>query len=75
MLVVYVDDMIISNNIIDEIDIMKHKLLVEFDINSLVNLRYFLATEVPYSKKKIDGIIISPTYVLLEYQVADIFTK
>lgn len=53
ILIVYVDDIIITGNSIDEIQKLKGFLGKQFEIKDLGNLRYFLGMEVARSKKGI----------------------
>lgn len=41
-LIIYVDDMVITGNNVEEISDLKRKLFLEFDIKDLGNLKYFL---------------------------------
>ena len=51
MLIVYVDDMIITGNDVEEIEQLKQRLSADFDIRSLGTLSYFIGIEVAHSKK------------------------
>ncbi|KAK0589003.1 hypothetical protein LWI29_008378 [Acer saccharum] len=53
MLIVYVDDMIITGNSEMEIQNLKPFLATEFEIKDLGNLKYFLGMEVARSKAEI----------------------
>ena len=55
-LIIYVDDMVITGDDTDEIQILKKRLSGEFDMKDLENLKYFLGIEVLRSKR---GIFIS----------------
>ena len=56
VLIVYVDDIVLSRNDIVEIIQLKKKMGNEFEIKNLENLKYFLGIEVAGSK---DGISVS----------------
>lgn len=56
ILVVYVDDIVVTGNDGDEINSLKAYLRTEFEIEELGTLTYFLGIEVGWSKK---GIVIS----------------
>ncbi|MGG6712920.1 UNVERIFIED_CONTAM: hypothetical protein ITH36_25245, partial [Salmonella enterica subsp. enterica serovar Weltevreden] len=56
ILLVYVDDIIVTGNDQKEIQALKQYLFKEFDIKDLGRLKYFLGIEVVYSNK---GIFIS----------------
>ena len=49
-LVIYVDDIIVTKNDVEEMQNPKGKLVKEFKIKDLGNLRYFLVIEVTKSK-------------------------
>lgn len=49
-LIIYVNDMVITGNIEEEIRDIKKKLFMEFEIKDLGNLKYFLGIEVLSSK-------------------------
>ena len=49
-LVIYVDDIIVTKNNVEEMQNPKGKLVKEFKIKDLGNLRYFLVIEVTKSK-------------------------
>ncbi|KAG6531058.1 hypothetical protein ZIOFF_004828 [Zingiber officinale] len=53
ILLVYVDDMIVTGDDEVEIQALKSKLTSEFEIKDLGSLKYFLGIEVPRSKKGI----------------------
>ena len=55
ILIVYVDDIIVIGNDIEEIRNLKRHLTSNFDIKSLGQLTYFLGIEVAYSKS---GIVL-----------------
>jgi Reverse transcriptase (RNA-dependent DNA polymerase) len=48
---VYVDDIIITDNNNEEINIVKQYLKNEFDIKDLGKLSYFFGIEIAYSNK------------------------
>ncbi|XP_038897912.1 uncharacterized mitochondrial protein AtMg00810-like [Benincasa hispida] len=56
ILIVYVDDIVISGDDASEIDILKRRMAEEFEIKDLGRLRYFLGMEVTRSK---EGISVS----------------
>ena len=56
ILIVYVDDIIITGDDIHEITALKQKLKEEFEVKELGKMKYFLGMEVVRSKQ---GIIIS----------------
>ncbi|CAA6673584.1 unnamed protein product [Spirodela intermedia] len=56
ILIVYVDDILITGDDTNEIQNLSKNLSQEFDIKSLGRLRYFLGIEVAHSK---EGILIS----------------
>jgi len=56
LLLVYVDDMIVAEDDEHEKQILKEKLVAQFEMKDLGKLKYFLGIEVSYSKK---GIFIS----------------
>lgn len=56
MLIVYVDEIILTGDNIDEMEQLKKSLASEFEIKDLGQLRYFLGMEVARSKK---GITVS----------------
>jgi len=51
ILSLYVDDMIITSDDIDDISVLKTELVWKFEINDLGYLRYFLGIEVVYSPR------------------------
>jgi Reverse transcriptase (RNA-dependent DNA polymerase) len=53
VLIVYVDDIIVTGDVVDEINRLKDNLKRSFEIKDLGKLRYFLGIEVSYSKKGI----------------------
>ena len=62
-LVIYVDDMVITGNDAKEIDDLKGRLFLEFEMKDLENLKYFLGIEVLRSKT---GIFIKQRKYILE---------
>lgn len=56
ILIVYVDDIILTGDYHEELEILKEKMAKEFEMKDLGELRYFLGMEVARSKK---GIIVS----------------
>ncbi|XP_038904312.1 uncharacterized protein LOC120090666 [Benincasa hispida] len=56
VLIVYVDDIVLSRDDVTEIDRLKKKMAEEFEIKGLGRLRYFLKIEVAQSK---EGIFVS----------------
>ena len=56
MLIVYVDDMIITGNDEEETTRMQKELATEFEMKNLGGLKYFLGIEVVRSKQ---GIFLS----------------
>ncbi|XP_058211908.1 uncharacterized mitochondrial protein AtMg00810-like [Rhododendron vialii] len=63
VLIVYVDDMIMTGNDVDEFVNLKSSLAQEFEIKDLGPLRYFLGMEVARSDK---GIFISQRKYILD---------
>ncbi|RVW65334.1 Retrovirus-related Pol polyprotein from transposon TNT 1-94 [Vitis vinifera] len=51
ILIVYVDDIILSGNDMEELQNLKKYLLEEFEVKDLGNLKYFLGMEVARSRK------------------------
>ena len=62
-LLIYVDDMIIIGNDLDEISRLRWKLATEFEMKSLGGLKYFLGIEVARSNH---GIFISQRKYVLD---------
>ena len=56
VLIVYVDDIVLSGDDTAEINKLKQKMADEFEINDLGNLKYFLGMEVTRSR---EGIFVS----------------
>jgi len=48
ILIIYIDDLVLAGNSIDEIDQVKHFLSSNFDIRDLRKVRYFLRIEVAH---------------------------
>lgn len=63
ILIVYVDDIIITGDDSEEISSLKHRLAKEFEIKELGQLRYFLGMEVARSKK---GIVVTQRKYVLD---------
>ncbi|KAK8957122.1 hypothetical protein KSP39_PZI000020 [Platanthera zijinensis] len=63
VLIVYVDDIVITGNDTDEISKLKGLLSAEFEVKDLGRLRYFLGIEVTHSDK---GIFISQRKYVLD---------
>ena len=61
-LLVYVDDIIVTENDVAERESFRKRLAQEFEIKELKKLKYFLGIEVAYSKK--DIFVSQWTYVL-----------
>ena len=62
ILIVYVDDIILTGDDIEEMSRLKQSLAKEFEIKDLGQLRYFLGMEVARSNK---GIIMSQRKYIL----------
>ncbi|RVX06283.1 Retrovirus-related Pol polyprotein from transposon TNT 1-94 [Vitis vinifera] len=63
ILIVYVDDIILSGNDMEELQNLKKYLSEEFEVKDLGNLKYFLGMEVARSRK---GIIVSQRKYILD---------
>ena len=63
VLIVYVDDIIMTGNDVEEIHNLKSRLAHEFEIKDLGSMRYFLGMEVARSDK---GIFISQRKYILD---------
>jgi uncharacterized protein (DUF2164 family) len=63
ILVVYVDDIVLTNNDLTEMKKIKASLATEFEIKDLGELRYFLGIEVAQSKK---GVVLSQQKYVLD---------
>ncbi|RVX21666.1 Retrovirus-related Pol polyprotein from transposon TNT 1-94 [Vitis vinifera] len=62
ILIVYVDDIILSGNDMEELQKLKKYLSEEFEVKDLGNLKYFLGMEVARSRK---GIVVSQRKYIL----------
>ncbi|RVW83047.1 Retrovirus-related Pol polyprotein from transposon RE1 [Vitis vinifera] len=63
ILIVYVDDIILSGNDMEELRKLKKYLSEEFEVKDLGNLKYFLGMEVARSRK---GIVVSQRKYILD---------
>ena len=63
ILIVYVDDIILTGNHEGKIDLLKKLLTKEFEIKDLGNLKYFLVMEIARSKK---GMAVSQRKYVLD---------
>ena len=63
ILLVYVDDIIMTGSDSKEIRHLEHRLAQEFAVKSLEQLKYFLGIEVAHSK---DGIFLSQQKYVLD---------
>ena len=63
ILIVYVDDIILTGDHVTEMDRLKKSLALEFEIKDLGSLRYFLGMEVARSKR---GIVVSQRKYILD---------
>ena len=63
IIIVYVDDIILTGNHEEKIDLLKKLLTKEFEIKDLGNLKYFLGMEIARSKK---GIAVSQRKYVLD---------
>ncbi|RVW12523.1 Retrovirus-related Pol polyprotein from transposon TNT 1-94 [Vitis vinifera] len=63
ILIVYVDDIILSGNDMEELQKLKKYLSKEFEVKDLGNLKYFLGMEVARSRK---GIVVSQRKYILD---------
>jgi Reverse transcriptase (RNA-dependent DNA polymerase) len=66
VLIIYVDDMIITGDDQDEIDRLEKKLFEEFEMKDLGGLKYFLGIEVARTK---EGISLSQRKYVLDLLV------
>lgn len=53
-MIVYVDDIVLTGDIIVEIERLKKSLVTEFEIKDLGSMQYFLGMEVARSKRSIN---------------------
>ncbi|EXB74504.1 Copia protein [Morus notabilis] len=63
VLIVYVDDIILTGNDVAEMEQLKRRLASEFEIKDLGTLKYFLGMEVARSRK---GIVVSQRKYVLD---------
>ena len=63
ILIVYVDDIILTGDYVMEMNQLKKSLASEFEIKDLGSLRYFLGMEMVCSKK---GIVVSQRKYILD---------
>lgn len=63
ILIVYVDDIILTRDNVTEMDRLKKSLDLEFEIKDLGSLRYFLRMEVARSKR---GLVVSQRKYILD---------
>ncbi|RVW73986.1 Retrovirus-related Pol polyprotein from transposon RE1 [Vitis vinifera] len=63
ILIVYVDDIILTGDHVTKMDRLKKSLALEFEIKDLGSLRYFLGMEVARSKR---GIVVSQRKYILD---------
>ncbi|RVX21560.1 Retrovirus-related Pol polyprotein from transposon TNT 1-94 [Vitis vinifera] len=63
IIIVYVDDIILTSDHEEKIDLLKKLLTKEFEIKDLGNLKYFLGMEIARSKK---GIAVSQRKYVLD---------
>ena len=63
IVIVYVDDIIVTRDDFEEIERLTKKLAKEFEIKDLGTLKYFLGIEVAQSRK---GIFISQQKYILD---------
>ncbi|CAH9126355.1 unnamed protein product [Cuscuta epithymum] len=63
ILIVYVDDIIITGDFHEETQSLKKKLAAEFEVKDLGDLKYFLGMEIARSK---EGIIVSQRKYVLD---------
>ncbi|RVX00860.1 Retrovirus-related Pol polyprotein from transposon TNT 1-94 [Vitis vinifera] len=64
IIIVYVDDIILTGDHEEKIDLLKKLLTKEFEIKDPGNLKYFLGMEIARSKK---GIAVSQRKYILDY--------
>ncbi|RDX76641.1 hypothetical protein CR513_43349, partial [Mucuna pruriens] len=74
ILVIYVDEVVVIRNDLEERKVLQEYLSREFEMKDLVSLKYFLRIEVSKSKKEIDMSackpILSPMEEGLKLQIA-----
>ncbi|XP_057518020.1 uncharacterized mitochondrial protein AtMg00810-like [Amaranthus tricolor] len=63
-LIIYIDDMIITGNNEEEISDLKKKLFMEFEMEDLGNLKYFLGFDVLRSRR---GIFMNQKKYILDF--------
>ena len=63
ILIVYVDDIILTGNDLKEMEKLKMKLATEFEVKDLGEMRYFLGMEIARSK---EGIAVSQRKYILD---------
>ncbi|PNX73271.1 pentatricopeptide repeat-containing protein mitochondrial-like [Trifolium pratense] len=63
VLIVYVDDIVLTRNDIVEMGRVKKKLAIDFEIKDLGSMRYFLGMEIARSK---EGIVVSQQKYILD---------
>ena len=63
ILIVYVDDMILTGDDIDELERLEKKVAKDFEIKDLGTLKYFLGMEFPRSK---EGIFVNQRKYVLD---------
>ena len=63
ILIVYVDDIVLTDNDKEELDRLKRRLVVEFEIKDLGALKYFLGKEFARSK---EGIFVNQRKYVLD---------
>jgi Reverse transcriptase (RNA-dependent DNA polymerase) len=64
IILIYVDDIIITGNNLEEIKNVKRKLKENFDIKDLGSLTYFLGIEIAHSPK---GLFISQKKICVRF--------
>ena len=63
VLIVYVDDIILTGDDVEGMEELKKKLSAEFEIKDLGQLRYFLGMEIARSKQ---GLVVSQRKYILD---------
>ncbi|KAH9717291.1 retrovirus-related pol polyprotein from transposon RE1 [Citrus sinensis] len=63
VLIVYVDDIILTGDFEEELQFLKHRLAQEFDIKDLGNLKYFIGMEIARSR---EGIAVTQRKYVLD---------